>query len=127
MTDEPRFSEKPAVLTWDAPDIEDEARETVDVAYHTREIERHAALLRGEDRDNRVRPSDFRIPTGTALRRMRETCGLSVAAVSEQIGKSEQHLYQVERDDSLPSARMLLALLSVYRHEWPNKEVAGDE
>jgi DNA-binding XRE family transcriptional regulator len=90
-----------------------------DTAFHTRQIERHTAMLRGEEPEPPLSPDDFRIPSGEALRSMRETCGLTTAEVADRVGKTRQTIYAVERQDSRPGFGLLVALLRLYRREWP--------
>lgn len=100
------------------PTADETADHSMDVEYHLNQIERHTAAIRGEDPPD-VSPADFRLPTGTELRHLRETCGLTIEEAAGVLEYSENWLYQIENGNEAPGRELLRRCLILYRREWP--------
>lgn len=104
-------------MTTDAPDDTADGDLPPHVDRHLGEIERHVRAARGDPVD--VSPWDFGLPTGSDLRALRETCGLSKAAVAEATGYEANTVRAWENGDAAPSREAIRRVLALYKREWP--------
>ncbi|WP_049985727.1 helix-turn-helix domain-containing protein [Halobellus rufus] len=97
-----------------------------EVEHHLDAIERHIHAARGDvDTTADVSVHDFRIPSGTELRALRKTCGLSVEDVAERIPYEATTVRNVETGTNAPGRMLIQTLLRLYRMEWPQTRPRG--
>lgn len=81
------------------------------------EIERQVREARGEKVDKT--PWDFKIPTGSDLRHMREKCGLSKEEAADALGYNGDTIYNYENGNKAPGRKFIQQALLLYKREWP--------
>lgn len=81
------------------------------------EIERQIRKARGEQID--TTPWDYKIPTGSDLKHLREECGLSRQEAGELIDYSEPYITNIETGHKAPGRKFIQKSILLYKQEWP--------